>query len=80
MHNPIAYDIFVLVTGSAALAVLFWQLADSVRRGRVPLRFGGHMRRERQPVLYWSMMSVTVGLAAFTCMGIGVVATDLFLR
>jgi hypothetical protein len=75
--NPVGYNIFVLVFCGSATAFLAWSLADGLKTGKIPLRYGGWAIRAKQPVGYWFTVCVMSVLLALC--GIGLVATTFDL-
>lgn len=78
--NTVAYNIYLLVTGGAVVAVMVWLLHSGLRTGVLPIRFGAVVRRREQPIGFWLMATLMVALLIGCCVGLAYAAVDLAFR
>lgn len=78
--NTVGTNIYLLITGSAVVAIMVWVLRDGLRTGKLPLRFGGIVRRREQPVAFWLTAALIVTFLALCAFGMGAAAIDLANR
>jgi hypothetical protein len=80
MHNTAAYDIFMLVSGGAVIGVLVWMLHDAVKRGKIAVRYGPWVKRDRNPIGFWAIFSFNMLMLGGVSWGYSFFVLDLFGR
>jgi hypothetical protein len=80
MQSPIAYQLFLIVSSGVAAGLMVWVLAGALRTGRMPVKGGGTLRRDREPTGFWLMTALMVVMLCIIAFGLGALAMDLFYR
>lgn len=80
MPNTIAYDIVISIFCGAAVAILAWVLIDGLRTGKLPVRYGGSLRRDKHPVGFALMIAWMTILMCVAAYGVIVLLRDAIYR
>jgi hypothetical protein len=78
--NTIGTDLFVVVGCGAVVGLLIWVLVDGLRTGKLPLKYGGVARRDRNPVGFRVVMVLGWVMVALCSVGVLAALRDLIYR
>lgn len=80
MHNTVGIDIYTIVTGVALTGLLGWFVFDSIKRGRMSMKYGGMLYRKKQPIGFWAMVCLSSAFTVLALSSIFLSLKDLIVR